>query len=804
MNLEQLEKQCRSWMNMNYKMNGVMKKKILILALAIANLFCCSCAKQENATLPTSEIKVNLVCEQQKTAMTFDGSSLIGTPYWLSADKLGVYTEVSNAESTTNAKFVVSSVDGSGKATGFTGTINNAGSGDYTFYAYYPYCNMTPASKNAVKLTVPSVQKPTAGSFDGNADILVAKSRVVAISADQEEVNVNFQFLRPLAIVQAVVIGIDDALKNDIVKSVRISVPGHVLSGDCSLDLTDGTLSGLSGNEFVQAENSDNTRILDNFNAFLMTMPVEIAAGTEMVVKVITDAHCLVKNIKVPAGGINLSESDITTLKFNMADCQINPNPTAVGGIKLLNIQLDEDAFGFNVLSDGGFENFPTKDCGYWKNHTLWYVPNYAWAYNDAGIRSGKRSLFADLNTHDWRDVVIQTVNLKKNTTYIFNMDMKKAWQDAGVYFGFRATETHDKSTADTETADWKTYSYSWNNSNDTQANIFIGAWPWDNFWIRIDNLVVKPESYNRKSYIPAGVSVSDYLKNNTFAEITACEKMTVWPLGPVSTASYGVALSNACIDGNYVSVAYAHATATDNGLVIDGFSGGTGSEIITSKEGVYCVPSAGVASSDGETQYVFYYATDTNPLSTDDWAAKGSYVVKSTDGGRIWNKVESLTKPSGSKFINTALVPVNGVAYIYGTPAGRGGIATYVARVNIDNIEDASAWRYFNGQDFSGLSENDAVSIFYGPVSEMTVFYDDDTSNYVVLYRSRTTGALVYREAQYPEGIWSGEKVAVEDPEGAQYCTPCVIAYPNKHDTSKKLYVVTSFIEDGYSGQIL
>ena len=83
-------------------------------------------------------------------------------------------------------------------------------------------------------------------------------------------------------------------------------------------------------------------------------------------------------------------------------DEQENPNPTQFA-VTLVKADIAVDKDGFNMITDGGFERF-SGDEG-WKSKSLWYLPE--WISEAETPLSGKRTVHADCNTHDWRDVAV-------------------------------------------------------------------------------------------------------------------------------------------------------------------------------------------------------------------------------------------------------------------------------------------------------------------------------------------------------------------------------------------------------------
>ena len=112
---------------------------------------------------------------------------------------------------------------------------------------------------------------------------------------------------------------------------------------------------------------------------------------------------------------------------------------TTVPGLYYATATLSEDPNGFNMFTDPGFE-FNAGDVD-WKAKSVWYLPDYI---SEAETPfNGTRSLYADCNTHEWRDVCIQSINVKKGVTYKMTVNYRGAWAGLNVYFGFRDANSY-------------------------------------------------------------------------------------------------------------------------------------------------------------------------------------------------------------------------------------------------------------------------------------------------------------------------------------------------------------------------
>ncbi len=234
------------------------------------------------------------------------------------------------------------------------------------------------------------------------------------------------------------------------------------------------------------------------------------------------------------------------------------------------------------------------------------------------------------------------------------------------------------------------------------------------------------------------------------------------------------------------------------------------GSEVTMIPTAGISVPGAGVGGAT--RQYM-------NVMSVRNWGPAGmwttnySAIAYSDDNGETWTIDENTIRSAG--FLRTFGHPYEfgnenfqmgafvrppegspdaeaGYVYSFGTPAGRFGPA-YVSRVNENEIQDLSAYEYWDGEGwvqgdpsaavpvfagektpFSGLISlaNNLLGLFGIPViipsgdaSEMSVQYNEYLDQYVVLY-SDGNANVVMRTASRPEGPWSDPVVLATSTE--------------------------------------
>ncbi len=187
----------------------------------------------------------------------------------------------------------------------------------------------------------------------------------------------------------------------------------------------------------------------------------------------------------------------------------------------------------------------------------------------------------------------------------------------------------------------------------------------------------------------------------------------------------------------------------------------------------VTVIPTAGVEV--GGTQYLRYMSV----ASWDDpgeWKTNYSALAESGDDGENWVPVEGsgrlgrgslslvpenvgapyATQPAGQM---SAFLKSDGFVYEYMTPSGRSGPAI-LARVPEANIEDMTAYRYWDGQTSTWVVQHsNADPVLPAKVSELSVSWSEQLESFIALYTNKKND-IVMRQAPSPQGPWSGEDI--------------------------------------------
>ena len=198
---------------MIFKNCNAMKKiftRIMLWAVAATALASCANNDINDAINDNNLIEVTLTAD--KTAVRTE--LIDGVPYWSKGDAVGAY--FADAEGNyKNYKFENKAETASLTAS-FTGQTEVAN----TLYVYYPYTANGAAEKGA-KVDIPATQTPTATSFDGKADIMLAKP--ITLNAAGKTLE-NLQFARLGAVVKIVLKDNTSSLAGQHISSLTMTM----------------------------------------------------------------------------------------------------------------------------------------------------------------------------------------------------------------------------------------------------------------------------------------------------------------------------------------------------------------------------------------------------------------------------------------------------------------------------------------------------------------------------------------------------------------------------------------------------
>lgn len=159
--------------------------------------------------------------------------------------------------------------------------------------------------------------------------------------------------------------------------------------------------------------------------------------------------------------------------------------------IFLYHTPLRKDSAGFNMVSEGGFEEYPKDSISY---RTQWKVPN-ATAVADAHSGAVACNVFND-SSGITKDVAVQTVAVKPNTDYILTGWAKTSTENStGVRFGVRkATGGVDDYNPVVSKAGWTKLVKEFNSGNNTAVNVFCSLQGAPGLYVLLDDVSLNPK----------------------------------------------------------------------------------------------------------------------------------------------------------------------------------------------------------------------------------------------------------------------------------------------------------------------
>lgn len=350
------------------------------------------CNKEENAPVNSGrEIIVN--AEAGFDADTKTSMSLVGGVYkasWESGDQLALYT--TNTENTTpidSKKTLSLGTITAGVSDSFTGSIAApASTTDYKFYAFYPlsswYSEPSTKSVSEIRITIPSVQYPTATSFDPKADILLSEPVTQSVASAQSSVDLSLKFKRVVSVIKMTFntfTGVESTEKISKVTITKTGDDSDYLTGRLKINLAESTLDRWSGTtppyqiQNVSAVYSgDDAPTLSGATVFFATAPFDLASGATLTVRIETDSHYITKIISVPSA---MSFAAGTVNAINLAidgDCTVSSyTEKTIAEVNAMSGTIT-DPFFFKgvVVSDRSTANASTKEI-YLQDNTAEY-----------------------------------------------------------------------------------------------------------------------------------------------------------------------------------------------------------------------------------------------------------------------------------------------------------------------------------------------------------------------------------------------------------------------------------------------
>lgn len=330
-----------------------------ILAVAVCASLFVACSKDDTVSDPSNGRKVTMTVSASSELESASGSRTTYDPLTgkVSWNATGEFLQV--LETAASTTVFATSQEGviSGDIAKFAVTFPANENTPLVYNAVYPASAWVTSSNTDItnmKVITPTVQQPTATSFDSNADLLIAKS----ISVESQPTELQMSFGRAVAIGKMTVKNLASA---ESVLGVKFTAPDKKVTGRSYVDMTAGTIKeyGYINNfaDNVTLNYSSEMNITANseagMTAYFTCFPFEVAAGETFTVTVTTASKIFTKTVTVQEGRtLAFAAGDSSTFAVDMTGATEEENETLSGDYVITATQ-SETTYAMSSLAEG-------------------------------------------------------------------------------------------------------------------------------------------------------------------------------------------------------------------------------------------------------------------------------------------------------------------------------------------------------------------------------------------------------------------------------------------------------------------
>lgn len=329
-----------------------------ILAVAVCASLFAACSKDDTVSDPSNGRKVTMTVSASSELESASGSRTTYDPLTgkVSWNATGEFLQV--LETAASTTVFATSQEGviSGDIAKFAVTFPANENTPLVYNAVYPASAWVTTSNTDItnmKVITPTVQQPTATSFDSNADLLIAKS----ISVESQLTELQMSFGRAVAIGKMTVKNLASA---ESVLGVKFTAPDKKVTGRSYVDMTAGTIKEYGYNNFadnVTLNYSSEMNITANseagMTAYFTCFPFEVATGETFTVTVTTASKIFTKTVTVQEGrALAFAAGDSSTFAVDMTGATEEENETLSGDYVITATQ-SETTYAMSSLAEG-------------------------------------------------------------------------------------------------------------------------------------------------------------------------------------------------------------------------------------------------------------------------------------------------------------------------------------------------------------------------------------------------------------------------------------------------------------------
>lgn len=329
-----------------------------ILAVAVCASLFAACSKDDTVSDPSNGRKVTMTVTASSELESASGSRTTYDPLTgkVSWNATGEFLQV--LETAASTTVFATSQEGviSGDIAKFAVTFPANENTPLVYNAVYPASAWVTSSNTDItnmKVITPTVQQPTATSFDSNADLLIAKS----ISLESQPTELQMSFGRAVAIGKMTVKNLASA---ESVLGVKFTAPDKKVTGRSYVDMTAGTIKeyGYINNfaDNVTLNYSSEMNITANseagMTAYFTCFPFEVATGETFTVTVTTASKIFTKTVTVQEGrALAFAAGDSSTFAVDMTGATEEENETLSGDYVITATQ-SETTYAMSSLAE--------------------------------------------------------------------------------------------------------------------------------------------------------------------------------------------------------------------------------------------------------------------------------------------------------------------------------------------------------------------------------------------------------------------------------------------------------------------
>lgn len=331
-----------------------------ILAVAVCASLFAACSKDDTVSDPSNGRKVTMTVSASSELESASGSRTTYDPLTgkVSWNATGEFLQV--LETAASTTVFATSQEGviSGDIAKFAVTFPANENTPLVYNAVYPASAWVTSSNTDItnmKVITPTVQQPTATSFDSNADLLIAKS--ISVESQPTELQM-MSFGRAVAIGKMTVKNLASA---ESVLGVKFTAPDKKVTGRSYVDMTAGTIKeyGYINNfaDNVTLNYSSEMNITANseagMTAYFTCFPFEVATGETFTVTVTTASKIFTKTVTVQEGrALAFAAGDSSTFAVDMTGATEEENETLSGDYVITATQ-SETTYAMSSLAEG-------------------------------------------------------------------------------------------------------------------------------------------------------------------------------------------------------------------------------------------------------------------------------------------------------------------------------------------------------------------------------------------------------------------------------------------------------------------